>query len=76
MLKDFDDGRSRSYFCKASIFLDPKVLNDSLNKALQKIKTDKIKQQDLKSKAKILKSLLTNHTSRLQLGSVFKEQQV
>jgi len=76
ILKDFDDGRSRSYFCKASIFLDPKVLNDSLNKALQKIKTDKIKQQDLKSKAKILKSLLINHTSRLQLGSVFKEQQV
>jgi hypothetical protein len=33
-------------------------LEESLNKAIQRIKTDKIKPNDMKSKAKILKEIL------------------
>jgi hypothetical protein len=58
MIEDFDDGRSRSFFCKATTLLDLTNLTSSLDKATQKIKTDKIKQNDVKNKAPILKAIL------------------
>jgi hypothetical protein len=58
LMKNFDDGRSRSFFCRATTLLDLKVLTSSLDKATQKIKTDKIKQNDVKEKAQILKEII------------------
>lgn len=58
MIADFDDGRSRSFFCKAATFLELTSLKSSLDKATQKIKTDNINPNDLKNKAKILKEIL------------------
>ena len=58
MIENFDDGRSRKFFCKATALLDLIDLQSSLDKAAQKIKTDKIKQNDVKNKAKILKTIL------------------
>ena len=55
MIKNFDDGRSRSFFCGAAAFLDLAGLKNSIDKANQKIKIDKITQTDVKTKAKILK---------------------
>jgi hypothetical protein len=58
MIKNFDDGRSRSFFCKATTLLDLTGLTSSLDKATQKIKTDKIRQNDVKNKAQILKEII------------------
>lgn len=58
MIKNFDDGRSRSFFCRAVALLDLKSLTNSLEKATRKIKTDKIKKDDVKNKAKILKAII------------------
>ncbi len=58
MIKNFDDGRSRSFFCKAATLLELTSLTSSLDKATQKIKTDKIKQNDVKKKAQILKEII------------------
>jgi hypothetical protein len=58
MIENFDDGRSRSFFCKAATLLDLTSLTSSLDKATQKIKTDKIKQNDVKKKAQILKEII------------------
>jgi len=58
MIENFNDGRSRSFFCKASTLLDLIDLRSSLDKATQKIRTDKIRQNDVKNKAKILKAIL------------------
>ncbi|MGA2914893.1 MAG: DUF3795 domain-containing protein [Sedimentisphaerales bacterium] len=58
MIKNFDDGRSRSFFCKAATLLDLTGLTSSLDKATQKIKTDKIRQNDVKNKAQILKEII------------------
>ncbi len=58
MIKNFDDGRSRSFFCRAAALLDLTSLTSSLNRAAQKIKTDKIKQNDVKKKARILKEII------------------
>jgi hypothetical protein len=58
MIEKFDDGRSRSFFCRASCLLDLTSLESSLNRAIRKIKTDNIKTDDIKDKAKILKENL------------------
>jgi len=58
MIENFDDGRSRSFYCKAAALLDLTILKNSLDKVTQKIKTDNIKPNDTKTKAKILKSIL------------------
>lgn len=64
MIKNFDDGRSRSFFCKAVALLDSTSIQNSINKATQEIKTGKIKQNDVKIKAKILKAILSEITSK------------
>jgi hypothetical protein len=58
LIKDFDDGRSRSFFCKATALIDINSLEDSLAKAIQKIKSDKIKSTNVKIKANIIKDIL------------------
>lgn len=58
MLNNFNDGRLKSFFCKATTLLDLTGLTSSLDKATQKIKTDKISQNDVKSKALILKEII------------------
>jgi hypothetical protein len=58
MIEDFDDGRSRSFFCKAATLLDLTSLTSSLGRATRKIKTDKIKQNYVKNKAQILKEII------------------
>jgi len=56
MIKNFDDGRSRSFFCKATALLDLKNLENSLDEATRKAKADNIR--DIKVKAKSLKDIL------------------
>jgi len=58
MIENFDDGRSRSFFCKRTVLIDIANLEKSLDEATQRIKTDKIKPNDIKIKAKILKEIL------------------
>jgi hypothetical protein len=58
MIKNFNDGRSRSFFCRAAALLDLKSLTSALDKATRIIKTEKIKQNDVKKKAQILKEIL------------------
>lgn len=58
MINKFNDGRSRSFFCRAAIFHDSAALENSIKKATKIIKSEKIKQTDMKSKAKILKTII------------------
>jgi hypothetical protein len=64
MIENFDDGRSRSFFCKAAALLDLTSLQNSINKATQEIKTGKIEQNDVKLKAKIFKAILSEIASK------------
>ena len=59
MIGDFDDGRSRSFYCKSAALLDLTTLENSLDKAIQKTKTDNIKPGDTKARAKMLKGILS-----------------
>jgi hypothetical protein len=75
MIENFDDGRSRSFFCRAACLLETTSLESSLNKALRKIKTDNVKMDDTKTRAKILKENLKKiafkkGTARVHLGLI------
>jgi hypothetical protein len=58
MIRRFNDGRSRSFFCRAALFYDTAALENSIEKARRIIKSNKIKQTDMKSKAVILKTII------------------
>ncbi len=59
MIANFDDGRSRSFYCKSAALLDLTTLERSLGKASQRTRTGSIKPSDSKAKAKILKGILS-----------------
>lgn len=59
MIANFGDGRSRSLYCKSVASLDLGAIRDSLDRAIQKVKTDNIKPNDTKTRAKILKAILS-----------------
>ena len=61
MIAQFDDGRSRSYFCRVSALLDTKIIQDSIDQAILKIKTENIQPRDMKRKAKIIRSMLDEY---------------
>ena len=53
MIKDFDDGRSRSFYCRAAALLDIPSLENSINDAKQRISSG-----DIKIRAKFLREVL------------------
>ena len=59
MLENYNDGRSKSFFCKAAALLDLTSLENSLGDVTRKIKINNIKSNDIKIQAKILKRILT-----------------
>ena len=64
MIKDFDDGRSRSFYCIATTLLPITDLEIALDKADQRIEADKIGSDDIKSKSKTLKGFLDDFAAR------------
>ena len=59
MLECYDDGSCKSFYCLATTLLSLKSLNESLLKADKEIEEKSVGKDDLKSRAKILKEILT-----------------
>jgi len=58
MLKEFNEGRSRSYYCIAVALLSVDDVKKSIESAKKEIKTLVVRKDDVKSKAKILKKII------------------
>ncbi len=58
MIRDFDDGRSRSYFCKAAVFFSAERLSGFVDEANRRVKAEKTDKADVKAKAKIMKAII------------------
>ena len=58
MIGGFDDGRSKSYYCKSAALLDPEALERALDAAVRQVKADRVRPNDVKAKARILRALL------------------
>ena len=67
ILKNFNDGRSKSFYCIAATLLPITDLEISLNKTKQKIEADKIRLDDFKTKSKILKGFLNNFAAKKRI---------
>lgn len=64
MLADYDDGRSKSYYCRTAALLDSKSLKKAIQQAVRKVKLDKVRPGDIKGKASVLKAILDEESSR------------
>lgn len=60
MLKSFDDKRSKSFYCLSAALFSTADLEESIKKAEQKIKENRIRLDDVKTRSKILKQFLNN----------------
>ncbi len=63
MLAGFDDGRSRSFYCRAAALLEPKGVDGALRKAEREINRTGFPSQDNKARAKLLRALLNERAS-------------
>ncbi len=58
MIENFNDGRSRSFFCKKACLLEIPDLEKSLARADRQIETEQTGRDDFKNKAGILRAIL------------------
>jgi hypothetical protein len=65
MIDEYDDGRSKGYYCRASALLELSTLKGSIRLATLNVKAEHIKQNDVKAKAKVLRAVLDEHMSGL-----------
>jgi hypothetical protein len=63
ILSEYNDGKSKNYFCIAVALLDIKCLTISIKEAERKIKKKNIIENDLKNKAIILKNILAEYAN-------------
>ena len=72
MIENFDDGRSKSFYCRAATLLSVRDLEIALNKTEQRIEADKLRSDDIKTRSKILRGFLDDFAARggieLKLG--------
>jgi hypothetical protein len=64
MLNNFNDGRSKSFYCIATTLLSLKNIKKALDQTNQKVKDNLILKNDGKTKARILKGFLNNVASK------------
>ena len=70
MIEGFDDGRSRSFFCRAACLHELTSLASALNEAAQKVGTDRIKPDDARARARILRDILDQGKLRVPMGGM------
>jgi len=70
MLENYNDGRSKTFYCLATTLLSVEGLSRVLAEVDQIVQLDGIGKNDLKSRAKILKSILTRQAG--EEGEVLK----
>lgn len=64
MIENFDDGRSKSFYCRAATLLSMRDLEIALNKTEQRIEADKLRSDDIKTRSKILRGFLDDFAAR------------
>lgn len=59
MLEAFDDGRSKSFYCRSAGILDIPFLESAVESAVREVKDKNVEYDDLRAKAKILRRILS-----------------
>ncbi len=64
LLDEFNEGRSKSFYCIATVLLSVKELKLALKNSEKKIQTEAIKPNDLKAKSKLIKGYINEIAAR------------
>ena len=64
MIRNFDDGRSKSFYCIATTLLPISDLETSLDETGQRTGAHKLRLDDVKTKSRILKGFLEDFATR------------
>ncbi len=64
MLEDYNEGRSKSFFCIATALLPLEDLEQAMKRSSEEIQSEGIELNDLKSKSKILKAYLNQYANK------------
>jgi len=68
LLRNYNEGRSMSFYCKACTRMPINLIKRAMEEANKKLVSKKIDNSDLKSKAKILKSIIKDITIRSNIN--------
>ncbi len=63
MLAGYDDGRSRSFYCRAAALLEPRSMEGALRKAEREMNASGFPSQDAKARARLLRALINERAS-------------
>jgi hypothetical protein len=74
ILENFNEGRSKSFYCIATALLSIEDLVKALKASMKMIEDDKIDSGDLKAKSKILKENLTNYAEEKSIELKLKKK--
>ncbi len=66
MIDSFDDGRSRSFFCRAACLCEVGDLEDAVHGAVRAVRTENIDRHNRKGRAKILREYLLQGSNALR----------
>lgn len=68
LLRNYNDGRSMSFYCKVGARLSMDLIQNALVTAEEQIAAEKVVASDVKSKARILKTILKDIAARVNLN--------
>lgn len=74
MLENFNEGRSKSFYCIATALLSIEDLAKALKDSMKMVEDNKIDSGDLKAKSKILKENLTNYAEEKSIELKLKKK--
>ncbi|MFX0037469.1 MAG: hypothetical protein ACFE9I_17740, partial [Candidatus Hermodarchaeota archaeon] len=76
MLENFNEGRSKSFYCSATALLTISDLKYALEESENKINKEKIDSKNLKANSKILKAILNNIAEGQQVELKLRRKQM
>jgi len=72
LLDNYNEGRSMSFYCLATILMPPELINEAVNKLKKRLASNQLNSLDIKAKAKtlreIIQSLAQEHGIELRLS--------
>jgi len=58
LLASYNDGRSMSFYCLATILMPPELINEAGDKLKRRLASNQINRADMKAKAKTLREII------------------
>ncbi len=68
LLRDYNEGRSMSLFCKVCARMPIDLINKAIEEAEEKLTVAKVDKSDMKAKAKVFKSVIKDLASEVNIA--------